>query len=98
FLVADSAHSSHHPRGRERRDLARSEAEITLEHLRGVLAEARRAASRLDPEISRHERSTRIRNGAADLPVLHVAPETTLLIVRQVVVLFGRADDGPRDA
>src|SRR5205807_1232825 len=72
--------------------------EIALQDLPRVLPQMRRSSSWPDPERVRHERAARVRNGAADLRMLDGAPEVALLVVRDVVVLLGRADEPPGDA
>src|ERR1700739_3980690 len=58
----------------------------------------RRSPSWRDPERVAHERAARIRNSAPDLRVLDGAPEVSLLVVPDVVVLLGRADEPPGNA
>src|SRR5262249_38685561 len=73
----------------ERRDLLVVHAEVLLEDVPGMLAQAWCAPPGLDSDRVARDRPARIGNGAADLGMLDRAPVVAAPVVRDVVVLLG---------
>ena len=72
--------------------------QVLREDLPGVLAEMRRTAPGFDSNRIARDRPARIGNGATDLRMLDRAPVVALLVMRDVVILFGGMHETPRDA